>query len=248
MPVFRIVFLATVGLLVSACATTQPVDLNAFLVPDPRLPRLEHVELMATLAIQKVVAAAPGAAQALQAADSFAATSAFVTILFRTPIDQLAATPAAFEVALLSLAHQWGRTQIVLDYVSRYDKLLAARHEELKRKQRDIAWSNFFLGLSTVAYGISNAYTDPMQRLSNELGLARNQQAMELNQKLSTLYESRGQNLEDTRLQLAQVKQTLISYSNLLEIYVRWLLSTARDRAERLSPEAVRILEVKALI
>ena len=57
---------------------------------------------------------------------------------------------------------------------------------------------------------------------------------------------SEGQSLEDVRLQSSMLRQQLVSYSNLLEIYRDGLFDAERDLVEQLYPEAMRILEAKA--
>lgn len=232
-----------------ACATTpkQTLDINTLLQPNPNLPQIEQVEIIGTLAVQRLIAAMPKQTHIFLAIDTFTITSTMVTIFTKFPTEQVAADPVFSEIGLYCLAHQWGRTQILLDYIYRYDKLLTQRYEELRRQKKAIAWSNFFYGLSSMSYGMSNADATPGQRLSNELGLMRNQQAIQINQQLSEVYQQRSQNIEDLRLQIGQLKQQLISYSNFLKRYVDWVLNEVREESEKLSPEAVRILEAKVI-
>lgn len=236
--------------LIVACATTpkQTSDLNTLLQPNPNLPRIEDVETIGTLAVQRLIAAMPQLTQTFLASDTFTITSVTVTIFTKFPIEQVAADPVFSEIGLYCLAHQWGRAQILLDYINRYDKLLVQRHDELKQRKKDIAWSNFILGLSSMCYGMSNVYATPGQRLSNELGLMRNLQVFQIGQQLSEVYQQRSQNIEDLRLQIGLLKQQLISYSNFLKKYVDWVLIEVREESQKLSPEAVKILEAKAVL
>lgn len=237
---------AALMLAIIACATTSTTDLSALLEPDPRLPRKEHIEAIGVLAVQRVVATAPQAAQILAPYDLNTVTASLITLLFRNPVEQLAANPTAFEIAAYSLAHQWGLTQITLDYVARYDRLLTVRYEDVKRKKAGMAWSNFFLALSSMGYSLSRSSGPPSLALSNEIGISRNQQAMQLNTLMADSYQQRIESLEEFKLRVTQLKVELVSYSNLLEIYRGWLFKAQADQQRNISPDARQILEAKA--
>lgn len=241
-----LVGILTALLALSGCATIPSVDLTTLLQPDPRLPRKEHIEAIGTLAIQKVVALAPQAAQTLAAYDLNTVTASVVTIMFRSPPDQLVANSDIFEIATYALAHQWGLTQITLDYVVRYDRLITARYEDLKRQKASKAWSNFFFALSSMGYALSNTSAPPSLALSNQLGISHNQQAMQLNTLMADAYQQRMETVEELKLQIGRLKQELVSYSNLLEIYRGWLLKAQQDQKRDMIPDAKRILEAKA--
>lgn len=229
----------------SACATPG-ADFEQLLEPDPSLPRPERVHVMGTLAAQRLVAAVPDLSSKVQQADLFTVTATLVDYMFKMPTEDLVASPEAFEITLYALAHQWGLCQLAVDHVDRYDRLFEARYEELKRQQRSLAWSNFFLGLSSMGYAMSNANATPTQQLSNELGMSRNQEAMQLNQLMNEQYRQQAGSLEELRIQITQIKQELVAYSNLLEIYRDWMMEAAAAKIAELSPEAQRILEAKA--
>jgi hypothetical protein len=71
---------------------------------------------------------------------------------------------------------------------------------------------------------------------------------MQVNQQMHQLSKQQSQSIEDLRLQVGQLKQQLISYSNLLEIYVEWLLGAGREQSKQVSSEALQILEARAVL
>lgn len=233
-----------------ACATTpkQTFDFNTLLQPNPNLPRFEDVETIGRLAVQRLITAMPQLTQTFLTYDTFTVTSATVTIFTKFPIEQVAADPVFSEIGLYCLAHQWGRTQIILDYVNRYDKLLVQRYEYLKQHKSRLGQSNFFHILGLVGSGMLSTSTDSGQRLAGALGFMYNQQAIQINQQMAQMYQQKSENIEDLRLQVSQLKQQLISYSNFLKKYVDWVLIEVREESEKLSPETVRILEAKAIL
>src|SRR5215471_10152602 len=81
----KVAVLSLIFSVLSGCATTRPVNFDTLLQPDPGLPRLEYVEVMGTLAVQRAIAAAAEQARGLQGVDLYTATPALVTVLFRLP-------------------------------------------------------------------------------------------------------------------------------------------------------------------
>ena len=243
----RLARLLVLALLLIGCATTSPLDLATLLEPDPRLPKKEHVQAVGTIAIQRLVALSPKAAEIISKHDLYTVTGGLVTAMFRFPVEQLAADPPLFELTAYALAHQWGLTQLALDHVARYDRLITHRYEELQQKKAAMAWSNFFYALSTMGYAMSTVSAAPTQRFSNELGISRNQQAMQVNNLMAEYYQQRIETLEEFKLQVSRLKPELVSYSNLLEIYRGWLFKAQEDHHRHPLPhDAKQMLEVKA--
>ncbi len=240
------------GLLIfiGGCKTTpQPrLDVDALMKSDPRLPSMAVVEATGTLAVQRVVAINPEYISVVSQQDTYTTTNTLVTTLFKIPIEQLISEPVALEIALLSLAHQWGRVQIQLDQINRYEYIAKHREAKLEAKKKSLFWSNMALAMSSgmAAGQNSNPDTSYGQRLSNEMAMNRNQQTSLTNRQVQENYDKQGQSIESIRVQIAEFKSQLLAYSEVLEIYANWLMKGARAQAEVLSADAVQILEIKA--
>lgn len=166
---------------------------------------------METLALQAVGRYVPAAHAEFITVDTLTATAVLVEYMFKNPIEQVIADPGTSEVALFALAHQWGRTQIQLDYINRYDKLVEHRHAEIQDRKRSLALASFFPALSSASHGMANGYnlTDA-QRLSSEPGIQRNSETIQANNALAGALDGEGKSCEDIRLQISQTKQQLL--------------------------------------
>lgn len=196
--------------------------------------------------MQRLTALAPKAAEVFQSVDVPSATEVIVKVLFRNPVERIVSDEGTFEITALALAHQWGRTQLALDTVLRYERLFTQRHADLQRKKKGAGWANFLLALSSAGYAMGNVSATPAQRFSNELGMARNEQTVRFNRLLSESYQSRIESLEEARLKVGELKQQLVGYSNLLEIYRDWLFKAQEAQQRQMVPAAQGILTTKA--
>ncbi len=218
---------------------------SALLRPDPALPSLASVEAVGAAARGEPK---KGSSAAQPFGDRFVWTQGMVNIYRKQSLERLGTAP------LRSLAHQWGRTQILLDYLRRYDALL------VQVEAGDADWDGdldlVLRALRSASFGVEDDAPDKYEQLALALPGGRGSLAghyrrprrpdeVHPNLLLRPLYPARG-DVAASRAAVAEARRQLRIRSLQLEDYARQFLARWRGPAMRSSPEAVRILETRA--
>lgn len=213
----------------------------------PNLPPREEVAAIGLRAVQMLIVAIPDMTEAIQRADTHTATLTWVNLASKLPTERVIASPAFYQATVYALAHQWGVAQHAIDYLRRYEVFLEDRIATAESKKASLAWSNFFAGLSTVGYAMSNASANQTyaNRLSNELAISRNTQTMQANTLLSELHSAQVTDFATVKHKVREVKEQLTAHAKLLEIYRGWLYEAVEKQEKEIPKDAMRILEVK---
>ncbi len=217
------------GLAVALCAGACGSRADDLLRPDPALPILASVEAMGLRATAGMQPAGAGMG------DPFLRTQQLVELYRGGPVETMGTTP------VFALAHQWGRVQILLDHLRRYDALLA--------RPGDPDWDGDLYralrALRSASFGVDDDAPDKYARLAAALPSARFFRSTHPSTLLTGLYTARG-DVSASREQVAEARRQLRIRSLQLEDYARRLLARWQPQLLRQSPEAVRILESHA--
>lgn len=211
-----------------AAAASEP-DLAVLLRPDPALPTLERVEAIAARL------GAPGHPGGVPREQLFGYTALTVDEMARRPLDQV--VERWLFLYLHALAHQWGRTQILLDYLRRYQALVDAGSDPLDRNSAAYA---VLRGLRSAAYGVDDAAPEKYQRLALVV-----RPGDQVSQLFSGLFAAVG-NAGLTREAIEGARGELLGRADVLRARYAALREHTDPRKLARFPEAVRILEAKA--
>jgi hypothetical protein len=234
------------GMSLLACATQTTYRTIDDVPPAADLPRAEQVAAVGLRAKQIWISRNPKFLEVLANTDTGRATSVWVSTVTNFPPETIVTNPGLYDVTVYALAHQWGITQLSIDYLRRVEIFIGQKLDSLKTKQANLAWSNFFLAMNSMGYGPANSSSqNHANRLSNELGLIRNTQATQFNNLLSEYYSAQADDVATLKHRVTRLKESSVSYSKLLEIYRDWLLKAVEAQNKQIPDDARKILEVK---
>lgn len=212
------------------------------------LPVSEEVATVGLRAKQLWVSLSPKAAEYATKLDADQFTSIWTQIVFDFPLEAVVTQPHAYQLTAYSLAHQWGSTQIAIDYLRRLQEFIGDRTRELDGKQAGIAWANFFAAMTPMGYDLLSGYGQSYaDRLANELAIARNRQSVQRHNLLSEYYSQEVNNTSMLKHKVTQLKEQLTAYAKLLDTYRGWLFEASKKLKKEMPADARRILERKAL-
>jgi hypothetical protein len=237
------------ALSLAACATQTKYTTIDDVPAAPDLPRPEQVAAVGLRAKQIWVSRNPKFLEVLAGTDTGRATFVWVSTAFNFPAEMVVESPGLYFLTVYALAHQWGITQLSIDYLRRVEVFIGERIDSLSTKQANLAWSNFFLGMSSMGYGLSSSSSPGYaNRLSNEFGITRNTHATQFNNLLSEYYSTQAQDVATLKHRVTTLKNSLVSYAKLLEIYRDWLFKAVEAQSKQIPDDAKNILEVKMIL
>ncbi len=237
--------LILLGAMLSGCSVRARYTSIDDVPPSPNLPPLEQVAAIGLRAVQLISVALPESAEIANKLDTNSATSAWVQVTLKTP-PQTIVSGAFYLPTMYAFAHQWGIAQLAVDYLRRCETFLDAQISQINAKRASLAWSNFFLAMSSVGYGLSNTSSQSdVNRLSNELGISRNTQSMQLNNPMSEYHSGRVDDIATLKHQVKTLKEQMTSYAKLLEIARNWILEEVARQEKEIPSDVKTVLDAK---
>jgi hypothetical protein len=231
--------------LLSSCATSRFTTIEDI----PRAPALPHNEQVAAIGLrakQLWVSLSPKVAKYATdlGADQF--TSIWMEIVYDFPPEAVVAQPHAYQLTAYALAHQWGCTQIAIDYLRRLEKYVDDQIREVDAKRAAIAWSSFFAAMTSIGSGPSSADSQTyVDRLVNELSITRNTQSVQLNNLFSEHYSEQANDIATIKRRATELKQQLTARAKLLDVYRGWLFEASKKLEKEMPADAKKILDAK---